>query len=108
MRIVLKTPLILLCRLIGGKRIAKQMNKISQTYNCRESSWIGNFSWAKYGIKERVPSKWFEDRVKLSFEGHEFWGPKEYDKYLTNIYGEYMKLPPEEQRETHNMEVWLK
>ena len=29
-RIVLKTPLILLCRLIGGKRIAKQMNKISQ------------------------------------------------------------------------------
>ena len=107
-RIVLKTPLILLCRLIGGKRIAKQMNKISQKYNCRESSWIGNFSWAKYGIKERVPSKWFEDRVKLSFEGHEFWGPKEYDKYLTNIYGEYMKLPPEEQRETHNMEVWLK
>ena len=35
---------------------------------------------------------------KLSFEGYEFCVPNDYDKVLRKIYGDYMKLPPEEER----------
>jgi lipopolysaccharide cholinephosphotransferase len=34
-----------------------------------------------------------------SFEGREFLAPGHKDKYLTNVYGNYMQLPPEEERE---------
>ena len=28
----------------------------------------------------------------------------EYDKYLRNVYGDYMKLPPKEKRRTHGFQ----
>lgn len=36
--------------------------------------------------------------ARLSFEGYEFMAPKEYDTVLRTIYGDYMKLPPENER----------
>ena len=107
-RMILKVPVALFCKRIGGKRIAAKMNMIAQKYDYDKSNWVGNFSWSQYGMRERVPKEWFTERVKLPFEGYEFWAPKEWDKYLTQIYGDYMTLPPEDQRVNHNMEVWLK
>jgi len=37
----------------------------------------------------------------ITFEGCEFMGPANPDRYLTLAYGDYMKLPPEEQRKPH-------
>lgn len=51
----------------------------------------------------------FDNRIKLEFEGYEFYAPKDYDAYLTGMYGDYMKLPPEEQRINHKIEAyWVK
>lgn len=36
------------------------------------------------------------------FEDTAFWGPVNADYLLTKTYGDYMKLPPEDKRETHN------
>ncbi|MBQ5984333.1 MAG: LicD family protein [Bacteroidales bacterium] len=33
-----------------------------------------------------------------TFQGHDFFIPKGYDRILRNIYGDYMKLPPSDQR----------
>ena len=38
---------------------------------------------------------------EISFEGKTFYGPSNPDKYLSSIYGDYMKLPPKEQQHTH-------
>lgn len=39
---------------------------------------------------------------KQKFEGHEFYVPKELDRYLKLFYGDdYMTLPPEHKRKTH-------
>lgn len=108
LKAILKAPVILFAKICGRMRIAKRMNDLAQKYDYDKSNWIGNFSWSQYGMRERVPKEWFTERVKLPFEGYEFWAPKEWDKYLTRIYGDYMKLPPEDQRVNHNMEVWLK
>ena len=43
----------------------------------------------------------------ISFEGYTFLGPSNADKYLTNIYGDYMKLPKKEQQHAHIIYVDL-
>ena len=40
----------------------------------------------------------------VPFENTEFSIIKEYDKYLRNVYGDYMKLPPKEKRRTHGFQ----
>lgn len=44
------------------------------------------------------PKDWFEDFIIVPFENLEVRIPAKYDEYLTYMYGDYMTLPPEEQR----------
>ncbi len=46
------------------------------------------------------PAKWLEEAVYVDFEGYQFPVPKEYDKYLTYLYGDYMQMIPVSQRRT--------
>lgn len=49
--------------------------------------------------------EWVENLAEYSFEGVSFPGPKNYDAYLTALYGDYRKLPPEEERENRHQIV---
>lgn len=55
-----------------------------------------------WGDKEIVRTEWFGEGAELEFEGLKVRGPADYDKYLTRIYGDYMQLPPEDERVTHH------
>lgn len=59
--------------------------------------------YCKHPLKDRygVPKKWFTERAEYEFEGHQLMGTKDYDECLTFWFGDYMKLPPVEQREQH-------
>ena len=50
-------------------------------------------------------SAWCEELADYIFEGETFKGPKDYDKFLTALYGDYMQLPPEDQRENRHQIV---
>lgn len=52
--------------------------------------------------KETVLKTVFLPTVKLEYEGRNYEAPREHDFYLKRIYGDYMKIPPEEKRITHN------
>ncbi len=62
--------------------------------------------WANYcgawGKKEIMPMEWYGAGTPLSFEGMTVMGPKHYDKWLTQVYGDYMQLPPVEKRVGHH------
>ena len=45
-----------------------------------------------------VKDSW-EEPIQFDFEGEKFTGPKEWDKVLKMLYGDYMKLPPVEKRQ---------
>ena len=47
------------------------------------------------------PICFFEDLIEVTFEGELFWGSKYYDEYLKIKYGEYMQLPPVNERKVH-------
>ncbi len=66
-----------------------------------QTSLVTNYSGA-WGKREIVPAEWISRYVDLEFEGHLFKAPKEYDKYLKNVYGNYMELPPKEKRVGHH------
>jgi len=53
--------------------------------------------------KETYPQTWFAEGIEMQFEDVKFTMPKEYDKYLTQLFGDYMKLPPVEKRKGHNI-----
>lgn len=40
--------------------------------------------------------------IDVEFEGQKFYAPKEYDMYLTQKYGDYMQLPPEDKRRPYH------
>ena len=57
--------------------------------------------------KEKMKKTEYLKTVQVDFEGLKVNAPGCWDKYLTNLYGDYMRLPPEEQRLTHDMEIGL-
>lgn len=55
-----------------------------------------------WGIKEIAPVEWFGEGVAVTFEGMEVIAPTGYHNWLTQVYGDYMQLPPEEKRVAHH------
>ena len=66
-----------------------------------ETPYMANYCGA-WGRKEIIPAAWYGDGVVLNFEGMNVNAPSDYDAWLTQVYGEYMKLPPEEKRKPHH------
>lgn len=71
-----------------------------------QSTASGGDCWANYcgawGKKEIVPACWYGQGRELTFEGLTVTGPEHYEKWLTQVYGDYMQLPPEEKRVGHH------
>ena len=60
------------------------------------------------GYKNEVaPADWYGNGVKVDFEGLKVNAPEQYDKLLTKIYGDYMSLPPIEERKGHHFTAVL-
>lgn len=55
-----------------------------------------------YGKKEVVPYTVHESHIELPFEDRKFMVIADYYTYLSNVYGNYMQLPPEEKRISHH------
>ena len=61
-----------------------------------------------YGEKEIMDAKIFEATIDLEFEGNLFSAPVGYKKFLNNMYGDFMKLPPVEKRVCHSQTAYRK
>ncbi len=51
--------------------------------------------------KETFPATLFTDLALISYEDTEFYMVRDYDAYLTRLYGDYMTPPPEDKRGGH-------
>lgn len=73
-------------------------NKICKNEN---TEYVTVPTGRKHFWGELYKRKDFYEFTKHEFEGRNWKIPKEYDKYLTHMYGDYMKLPSIDQREKH-------
>ncbi|MEZ4357070.1 MAG: LicD family protein [Eubacteriales bacterium] len=58
-------------------------------------------------LKNQYPKEIFKEEVLMEFEGHEMPVPIGYDTYLKIAFGDYMKLPPEEERAPKHEAVYI-
>ena len=80
----------------------KALRKMEALYTSMpDGGCVVNFSGI-YGEREVMPLDWYGEGAMLSFEGLTVTAPKEYEKWLTQVYGDYMSLPPVEKRVTHH------
>lgn len=90
------------------RRIATWISKYAQKY---EGCGSGLAFEAVQGIYQKRPfnKSNFDELIEIPFEDRVFLGFKDYDNYLKNGYGDYMKLPPEEKRINHHFyRAWWK
>ena len=53
-------------------------------------------------MKERLDKSIFGNPVKYKFESLYVYGPEKSDEYLTHFYGDYMLLPPVNERKSNH------
>lgn len=87
--------------IVNNVEFRKSLDNMCQKYDYVESTWGGNLL-GNWGKKEIVPLKIFGKPTEYLFENIMLYGPEKYDEYLTHIYGDWRKLPPEEKRVSHH------
>lgn len=82
------------------------LDKLSTIFSTANSTLVTRFNWG-YGIREIFPEETFADVQKVLFEGKQYNAPSDYHLYLTNVFGDYMQLPPIDKRvSTHDFEAF--
>ena len=81
------------------------IDNISKIRPYQKGRFLGGINWG-YGPQERMKREDLEKSVIVEFEGKYYNAPIGYEKYLQNLYGDFMKLPPEEKRKSHGLLVW--
>lgn len=82
------------------KRFLKnKIYKLMLMYNEDKNNSYNYITYGGFGLIEILPYDICSHTMNHKFGDREYPIPKEYEKYLTKLYGDYMKLPPKEQRE---------
>jgi lipopolysaccharide cholinephosphotransferase len=63
-----------------------------------------SFMFGEEGVC-KIPRSDFNELITMQFEDASFYCPPHYDEFLKQCYGDYMTLPKEEDRITHNIDV---
>ena len=88
----------ILSRFISTQYLKRRIEKsYSKDYRKYSACICGS-----YGKREILPSDIFSKFTELSFENKKFMVITAYEKYLSSLYGDYMKLPPKEKQITHH------
>ena len=90
---------------INKDMILAHIAKLSRRLSEDECNYIGYY--CGYGPCERMPKLPFLKETYMQFEDMQARVPGCWDYYLRRLYGDYMTLPPEDKRVTHDMDIWI-
>ena len=83
-----------------AKKWLNKIDKLLKKYSIEDTKWVCNFM-GQYKFKEMFPKNWYGDGIMYEFEDSEMMGPVEYDKVLSQQYGDYMKPPKDADKNAH-------
>lgn len=95
---------LLISKVCSLQTLINKYEKIANTYNLNgKGNKIYQVCDEKFG-RLVYPKDIFDELDTIQFEDDVFSSPKRYKEYLTITYGDYMQLPPKEEREKgHNI-----
>lgn len=92
---------------IPSNLFTKWVDFIYTLDNNKDTDLITNFS-SQYGWrKQSFNIDVFGEGTYLEFEGHQFMAPAKWEIILKSLYGDYMKLPPEEKQNSGHIVVQI-
>ena len=101
---IIKAPFLPVAKIMNGIKLCKRLDDLSMQYNYADCEYVGGIING-YGPQEKLQKKELE-LTDVEFEGRIVNGIKGYDVYLTNLYHDYMQLPPKEKRICHGFDAW--
>ena len=96
-------------KIVGLKHYIKKLIETTEKYP------FGSTKYTSYGmgfiqnLRDTALTEDVLDTIDMNFDGVKCKAPARYDAVLKQLYGDYMQLPPENQRKVHVREVfWRK
>lgn len=94
--------------LIGWRKLCALIDNSVKKWEYQKVKFCGNII-ASSKKDRQVRSKVFSSHILLDFEEKQFHAPIGYKEYLTELYGDYMKLPPKEKQvSNHSFQAYMK
>ncbi|NLJ17124.1 MAG: LicD family protein [Clostridiales bacterium] len=100
--VILKAIVKVVANFNSADRLKNKINKILIKNNNNNSDLVYNLSSDYIFSKEIMPAEYFNNLIKINFKDEELCVISEYDKYLTQIYGDYLQFPPVDERENRH------
>ena len=93
---------------MGYEKLQKALLKKANKNNCK-SKYVGCRVWTCHLTREIFPADYFKETAYLDFRDRTFPAIKNYENYLSNLYGNWKEeLPLDKQRSNHEITVWYK
>lgn len=91
----------LLLSRIPGKIIFEHYQSLVQASNLERTNMVRILLFPTPNKEYGYYRRWYEESTNVEFEKNIFRGIKNYKEYLSFKFGDFMKLPPVEQRKVH-------
>lgn len=98
------SPFVLLFGI--DKACGRKMDAIARRTSFDTADTVACVTWGLYGPRELMDKQGYLEPIEVEFCGRKFKSMSCWEDYLTSLYGDYMQLPPEDQREGHAMRAW--
>lgn len=86
---------------VSSDRILDKMDAIARKAGRQTTDKMACLVWG-YGKKEIIPAGVHQKHCMIPFEDRTYMAIADYNTYLTNLYGDYMKLPPKDKQISHH------
>lgn len=87
--------------LYSWRKALKKAEALCRSKSFYDCKYVCNM-YSTWREKEIMEASVYGEPVLYDFEGLRIYGPQNADRYLSNLYGDYMCLPPEEKRVSHH------
>lgn len=92
-------------RILNPFVISKIIDTLSGIFAYNDANFVADIVWGE-GEKAIMKKSDYESFVYVDFENYKFPAMGCWDKFLTDLYGDYNKLPPIEKQVNHDFKAW--
>ena len=94
-------------KLMGTPFWNRLLLRTALKYRYDDCDYVGVVTSNFHTVEEYIARRDYGTPVKVTFEGKQYNAPANAHRYLENLYGDYMQLPPVEKRgQHHQFEVY--